>query len=65
MKLFSWYLLVAIDLTLFILSLVYKNIYLAISALALGVFLDRFTKKIPYPKAFDKFRSVSFKNKKK
>ncbi|MFL0268849.1 hypothetical protein [Candidatus Clostridium radicumherbarum] len=64
MKIALWYISVFVALVLFLLSLVYKNFYLAIIAFAVALFLERYTKKIPPPKAFDKFKSTNFKKKK-
>jgi hypothetical protein len=57
-----WYILVLFDVVFLILSFLTKNIYFAIACLFLAIYLDRFTKTIPFPKAFEKLNVVHIKD---
>lgn len=59
MKVWEWYLLVAIATALLITTFFTKNIFVAVGTLALGLYLKKHSKGIPLPKQFQKFKIVS------
>lgn len=64
MKVWEWYLLVAIALALLITTFFTRNIYVAIGTFILVMYLKKHSNGIPLPKQFKKLNIVSAKAKK-
>jgi len=54
MKRWLWYVLVVVCATAVVLAAIWKNIYIALGALILGLILKKYYKDIPYPEFFQK-----------
>lgn len=55
MKTWEWYLMVCISLALLIISFITKNIFIALFAFGIAMYIKKYTSSIPIPKIYLKF----------
>lgn len=60
---FLWYMLVMVDISLLIFSVIKRNLIISLGALVLVLVLNKYKNSIPLPKYFSKMKVINVKSK--